>query len=118
MESGAKQAFTELKSRLSNAQTLAYFDRSAPTQVIADAGPVGLGAVLVQWQNNEWRVVYYASRSLTDVERRYSQTEREALSLVWACERFHVYLGGMEFTLVTDHKPLEIIYGKLKKLQN
>jgi len=107
-----KQAFTELKSRLSNAQTLAYFDRSAPTQVIADAGPVGLGAVLVQWQNNEWRVVYYASRSLTDVERRYSQTEREALSLVWACDRFHVYLGGMEFTLVTDHKPLEIIYGK------
>ena len=110
-----KKAFAELKSRLANAQTLAYFDRTAPTEVIADAGPVGLGAVLVQWQNGERRVVYYASRSLSDVERRYSQTEKEALALVWACEKFHVYLGGLEFSLVTDHKPLKAIYGKRSK---
>jgi len=42
------EAFVELKSRLANAETLAYSDRNAPTEVIADAGPVGLGAVLVQ----------------------------------------------------------------------
>jgi len=104
-----------LKSRLASAKTLAYFDKTAPTEVIADAGPVGLGAVLVQWQNNERRVVYYASRSLSEVERRYSQTEKEALALVWACERFHVYLGGIEFKLITDHKPLEVIYGRRSK---
>ena len=80
-----RDAFAELKSRLANAGTLAYFDRSAPTEVIADAGPVGLRAVLVQLQNGERRAVYYASRSLSDVERRYSQTEKEALALVWAC---------------------------------
>ncbi|XP_014678136.1 PREDICTED: uncharacterized protein K02A2.6-like [Priapulus caudatus] len=50
--------------------------------------------------------VSYASRSLTDVERRYSQTE-EALALVGACERFHAYLYGIEFEMLTDHKPLE-----------
>lgn len=55
-------------------------------------------------------MVAYASRSLTDVERRYSQTEKEALGLVWGCERFHMYLYGVEFTLLTDHKPLEVIY--------
>ena len=55
-------------------------------------------------------MVAYASRSLTDVERRYSQTEREALGLVWGCERFHVYLYGVDLTLLTDHKPLEVIY--------
>jgi len=60
-------------------------------------------------------VVYYASRSLSEVERRYSQTEKEALALVWACERFHVFLGGTDFSLVTDHKPLEVIYGKRSK---
>ena len=53
----------------------------------------------------------YTSHSLTDVERtRYSQTEKEALRLVWGCERFHVYLYGVEFTLLTDHKPIEVIY--------
>ena len=109
------KAFAELKSRSANAETLAYFDRNALTEVIADAGLVGLGAVLVQWQNAVRRAVYYASRSLTDVERRYSQTEKEALALVWACEKFHVYLGGLEFSLITDHKPLEAIYGKRSK---
>ena len=77
-----QQAFDKLKKDLANTQTLAYFDQNAPTQVIADAGPVGLGAVLVQKQQGQHRVISDASRSITDVERRYSQTEREALALV------------------------------------
>lgn len=106
------EAFESVKRSMANAATLAYFDRSkdAKTQVIADASPVGLGAVLIQEQNGEFRPVYYASRTLTDVERRYSQTEKEALALVWACERFHMYLYGIHFELITDHKPLETIY--------
>ena len=104
-------AFDTLKSSLANAETLAYFDRNAEkTKLITDASPVGLGAVLTQVQGGYERVVAYASRSLTDVERRYSQTEKEALGLVWGCERFHMYLYGVEFTLLTDHKPLEVIY--------
>jgi len=50
------------------------FGVDAETQVIADAGPVGLGAVLIQVQDGEHRVICYASRSLSAVERRYSQT--------------------------------------------
>ena len=68
---------------------------------------MGLGAVLAQKQQGEFRVIMYASRSLTEVERRYSQTEREALAIVWARERFHTYLYGIKFHLVTDHNPLE-----------
>lgn len=59
--------------------------------------------------------ICYASRSLTDCERRYSQTEKEALTLVWACERYHAYVYGMKFNLVTDHKPLEVTYGPRSK---
>ena len=103
-------AFAELKQRLTQAETLGYFDCSAKTKIIADASPVGLGAVLVQEHKGENRVICYASRGLSEVERRYSQTEREALGLVWACEKFHVYLYGIEFELWTDHKPLEFIY--------
>ncbi len=57
----------------------------------------------------------YVSRSLTDYEHRYSQTEREALALVWACERLHPYVYGRKFDLVTDHKPLEVIYSPQSK---
>ncbi|KAK3722797.1 hypothetical protein QZH41_007484 [Actinostola sp. cb2023] len=106
-----KQAFEELKRRLSNAETLGYFDKDAPTQVDADASPVGLGAILTQHQKDGPRVISYASRSLSDTERRYSQTEKEALALVWACEKFHPYVYGVPFELITDHKPLEVIYG-------
>lgn len=55
------------------------------------------------------RVIYYASKSLTGTEKRYCQTEKEALALVWAVETFFINLFGKEFELVTDHKPLKAI---------
>ena len=91
--------------------TLAYFDKSSPTKVITDASPVGLGAVLVQEQGAMWTTVCYESRSLTECEQGYSQTEKEALGVVCACERFHAYVYGMKFVVETEHKPLEVIYG-------
>ena len=110
-----RRSFEALKKSLAGAGTLAYFDKKAPTNVIADASPVGLGAVLVREQHGEQVAVCYASRSLTGCERRYSQTEQEALGLVWACERFHAYIYGMQFDLLTDHKALETIYGPRSK---
>ena len=112
-----KKCFECLKQKMAEACTLAYFDKNAPTKIITDASPVGVGAVLVQEQDGPWTPVCYASRSLTGCEQRYSQTEKEALGVVWACERLNVYLYGMKFVLPTDlpqetdHKPLEFIYG-------
>ena len=111
-----QRAFDKLKKDLASAPVLAYFDKHAHTRVIADASPVGLGAVLVQEKDGVSRAVCYASRSLSRVERRYSQTEKEALALVWACERFNLYLVGLEsFDLVTDHEPLKVIYSRSSK---
>ena len=107
-----QKAFLELKEELKHPRTLAYFDQNATkTQIIAYASPVGLGSVLVQEQNGQMRIIAYASKSLTDVERRYSQTEREALSLVWACEHFHTYLDTVWIlNWLPIIKPLEYIY--------
>ena len=105
-----QNAFTTLKKRLTSECVMAHYNPSAPTQLRVDASPVGLGVILTQTQDGKVRPVAYASRTLSDVERRYSQTEREALAVVWGCEKFHLYLYGTEFDLYTDHKPLEIIY--------
>ena len=110
-----QRAFEELKGLITQAETLGYFKVNCRTRIVADASPVGLGAVLAQEQGGTWRAVSYASRSLTDVERRYSQTEKEALALVWACERFNMYVSGRSFELETDHKPLERIYSRTSK---
>ena len=45
--------------------------------------------------------VVYASRSLTETEQRYSNRERELLSVVFALERFHHYLYGYTVTVGT-----------------
>ena len=66
-------AFKTLRSNLGRAETLAYFDRNDEvTRLITDGSPVGLGAVLTKVQQGQERVVAYASRALTGVQRRYS----------------------------------------------
>ena len=76
------QSFQELKARLANHVILGYFRPECETKLIVDASPVGLGGVLVQIQDGNERVISYASRSLSDTEKRYSQTEKEALGVV------------------------------------
>lgn len=79
--------------------------------MIADASPIALGGVLVQFnEQRTTRVVCYASKSLSETENRYCQMEKEALALVESVEKFHIYLHGKTFELVIDHKPLEAIF--------
>ena len=69
-----------------------------PVSYWAGASPVALGAILVQEDNGEELVICYVSRSLADVEKRYSQTEKEAPGIVEACESLHKYFF-MELSL-------------------
>ena len=88
---------------------MSYFDKNKQTFVTVDASPVGITGILSQKPRNgdvdSQQIIAYASRALTDTEKRYSQTEKEALAIVWAVEHFHLFLYGSEFTLITDHKP-------------
>jgi hypothetical protein len=81
-------AFRKLQNELTSDRVMAYFDPTKPTKVLVDASPTGLGAILMQ----DGKVIIYGSRALTDVENRYSQTEREMLAAVWATEHYHLYL--------------------------
>lgn len=108
-------AFKSIKDKMSSIDYLGYYDPSDVTHVIADASPVGLGAVLIQCNHGKPRIIAYANKTLTDVEKRYCQTEKEALAIVWAVQRFHIYLFGKHFYLLTDHKPLQAIFGPRSK---
>lgn len=101
------EAFANVKLELTRPTVLALYDPEATTKICADASAYGLGAVLLQQHaDTHWKPVAYASRSMSDTERRYSQIEKEALALAWACEKFSNYILGKTVHLETDHKPL------------
>ncbi|XP_062701591.1 uncharacterized protein K02A2.6-like [Aedes albopictus] len=105
------KAFENIKTAITEVSSLGFFNVNDETSVFADASPIALGAVLIQTNNRgESRVVCYASKSLTDTEKRYCQTEKEALSLVWSVEKFQIYLIGREFKLLTDCKALTFLF--------
>ncbi|UYV82799.1 K02A2.6-like, partial [Cordylochernes scorpioides] len=110
-DSAQEEAFEKVKKLLSTSPILTFFDPNLPTTVSADASSYGLGAVLLQKsENGNQNLVAYASRTMSETEKRWAQIEKESLAIVWACERFQDYLKGNTFSIETDHKPLIPIF--------
>ena len=103
--------FKKVKEVLTSDTVMAYFDSNKQTELVTDASPCGLSAILSQHTpgKTDRKIVAYVSKSLSPTECRYSQVEKEALAIVWAVERLHLYLYGAPFTLHTDCKPVELI---------
>ncbi|GFV18344.1 transposon Ty3-I Gag-Pol polyprotein [Trichonephila clavipes] len=82
------EAFNSLKKALTSDPVLGMYDeRASCTEIHTDASGYGIGAVLVQIQNNVEKVIAYASRTLTKAEKNYSTTERECLAIVWGYQQ-------------------------------
>ena len=111
---GCSQAMDKAK-QLTTSKVLTHHNTTLPLRLAADASQYGLGAIISHvLPNGEEKPIAFASRSLSKSEQNYAQIDKEALGLIYGVQKFHTYLYGRKFTLITDHKPLMSILG-LKK---
>lgn len=100
-----KECLQQVRLQIIKPPFIAFFNPKAETFVTTDASVVGLGAELLQRQEDGTiRPVAFASRTLLSTERKYSIGELEALACILACAKWDRYLMGKPFVLITDHK--------------
>ena len=109
------RAFKDIKEQIVSAGVLTHYNPLFPITLAADASAYGVGAVISHvLPDGTEHPIAFASRTLTTSERNYAQIEKEALSLIFAVKKFHRFLYGRKFLLITDHKPLLTILGPKK----
>ena len=107
-----QKAFEAGKEGLTSDSLLVHFHLNRELRLACDASSYGLGAVLSHiMDDSQERPIAYASRTLSSSKRNNAQIEREALSIVYGVKKFHQFLNGRKFTLVTNHQPLLALFG-------
>lgn len=108
-----QEAFNDIKNAVTEQSTLHYYNPHKPVELHCDASLRGIGAALLQPDNdNTMKPIAFASKSLTPTEQRYACIERELLAIVFGVQRFHTYVFGRHFDVITDHRPLVMILNK------
>jgi transposase InsO family protein len=106
---GCEVAFKSIKEKLMNPPVLAYPRLDEKMILTTDACSKGLGAVLSQITEGNDRPLAFASRALSEVEKKRFKdcaTGLELLAMAWACNKFRQYLLAAHFEIRTDNKAL------------
>lgn len=101
-----QNAMNRLIIALTTAPVLANPDYSLPFEIQADASKRACGAVLVQYQDGQEKVIAYMSQKFSATQQKYHVTELECLAVILAIEKFRPYIEGSSFRVVTDHHSL------------
>ena len=102
-----QRAFQQLKDAFLQSPFLAFFDTNALVHTIltTDASGTGVGAMLSQVQDGIEKPVCFISRKLHPNETKFSSSELETLTVVWAVERLHQTSTAehLKLGLITQH---------------
>jgi len=104
-----QQAFDELRTKLTTAPVVVYFDPLAPTKIERDASKYVCGGILSQQcQDGKWRPVAYRSKTMSDAECNYDIHDKELLAIVQAFHEWKRYTRGnpKPIRVLIDHKNL------------
>ncbi|KAI5335374.1 hypothetical protein L3X38_025507 [Prunus dulcis] len=98
VEEQHQQAFEKIKHYLSNLPVLSPPKRGRLFKLYVSASEVSIGSLLVQDNKKEKeQAVYYPSRTLTEVQRKYSAIERLCLALYFIAMKLRHYM--LPFTI-------------------
>ena len=101
-------AFAKAKQSLTLDSLLVHYEPDKELVLACDASPYGIGAVLShKMENGDDKPIAFASRTLVIAKRHYSQLDKESVA---PCQKFHQYLCGRQFTIISDHKPLQYLF--------
>ncbi|GKE17417.1 reverse transcriptase domain-containing protein [Tanacetum coccineum] len=106
------QDFNTLKKKLIEAPILIAPDWDLPFKLMCDASDFAIGAVLGQRHEKHFKLIHYASKTMTEAESRYTTTEKEMLAVVYAFEKFWSYLILNKSIVYTDHSALKYLFAK------
>ncbi|KAL0428255.1 UNVERIFIED_CONTAM: Retrovirus-related Pol polyprotein from transposon.6, partial [Sesamum latifolium] len=107
-----KVAFNKLKNSLTSAPIIQPPNWELSFEVMCDASNHAIGAVLGQRVGKDPHVIYYVSRMLDGAQSNYTTMEKELLAIVFALEKFRLYLLGTKVIVYSDHAALKYLLSK------
>ena len=112
-----QECFERSKQLILSVEVLTQYNPSLPLVLHCDASAYGLAAVLsnVMADGSE-HPIGFVSRTMNKAEKNYSQLDKEGAAIMFGVKRFHKYLYGRSFNIVTDHKPLLSLFHEEREI--
>ena len=108
MDRRTHKSLQQPKKLITQLPCLAHYNPKSENILTTDASTKELGATLWQKQKNgNLKPIGFASRFLSDTEKKYAINELELLAVVWGLEHFRLYIYGKPIELLTNHQALE-----------
>lgn len=110
-----QNAFDKIIQMITSDVVLTLYDPNLPIKVACDSSAYGLGSVISHiMPNGDEKPIAFDSRTLISAEKNYAQVQKEALAVVWSVTKWHNYIIGRKFTVVTDNQAILTIFGPKK----